>query len=290
MLSNPFKLKGNWYKANLHTHTTASDGQKTLEERVAEYRDHGYNVLAITDHWATNDMSGHSTDDFLVVSGIEVHPKSIDGAMDYHLVGLGVPADFRYRRTAGANALIKRVKAVGGEVIVAHPYWCGHGMTELGPLRGYAGVEVYNGTCDHSVHGVSSVQWDELLASGRIIGGSACDDAHREDDRFMGWTWLRLPRLTVAAVLKAVRTGAYYASTGPVITDFRVVRGKAIVECEPAAEIHIMGRAPRGRRFTPKRGSKLIRAECDVDRNWQYVRAEVVDRAGKTAWTNPIVP
>ena len=290
VLSNPFKLKGKWYKANLHTHTTVSDGQRTIEERIKAYRRQGYGVLAITDHRATSDVAGLSTSDLLVVSGIELHPECPSGPVDsYHFVGLGVPADFRYRRDAGANAVIRRVRSVGGEVIVGHPYWCGHDMRHLEPLTGYVGIEVYNGTCDFACHGTSSVHWDQLLGQGTIVGGSACDDAHRDDDCFMGWTWLRLPRLTLAAVLKAIRTGAYYASCGPVIRDFRVVRGKATVECEPAAEIRFMGRAYRGQRSTPERGQTITGAEVELPQDWKYVRAELVDRDGKVAWTNPIV-
>ena len=44
--------KGNtWYKGNLHTHTTRSDGRKTPEDTIALYRQNGYDFLAMTDHW-----------------------------------------------------------------------------------------------------------------------------------------------------------------------------------------------------------------------------------------------
>ncbi len=39
-----------YYKANLHTHTTFSDGEFTLPEMVEKYYDLGYDILAITDH------------------------------------------------------------------------------------------------------------------------------------------------------------------------------------------------------------------------------------------------
>ena len=45
-----FKNKGNWYKGNLHTHTTHSDGDLSPKEMAARYRDKGYDFLAITDH------------------------------------------------------------------------------------------------------------------------------------------------------------------------------------------------------------------------------------------------
>ena len=38
------------YKANLHSHSTLSDGCLTPEEMAAAYREQGYSILAITDH------------------------------------------------------------------------------------------------------------------------------------------------------------------------------------------------------------------------------------------------
>ena len=40
-----------WYKGNLHTHTTNSDGAYTPEETIALYKSKGYDFLALTDHW-----------------------------------------------------------------------------------------------------------------------------------------------------------------------------------------------------------------------------------------------
>ena len=40
----------NAYKANLHCHTTMSDGRLTPEEIKAHYQAHGYSIVAFTDH------------------------------------------------------------------------------------------------------------------------------------------------------------------------------------------------------------------------------------------------
>lgn len=42
------------YKANLHAHTTASDGDVTLSDMVQAYYDAGYDILSITDHGVIN--------------------------------------------------------------------------------------------------------------------------------------------------------------------------------------------------------------------------------------------
>ena len=40
-LVNPFDSEGQWYKADLHCHSTVSDGEVTLEERAKQYSEHG---------------------------------------------------------------------------------------------------------------------------------------------------------------------------------------------------------------------------------------------------------
>ena len=41
---------GNWYKGNVHTHTTNSDGELSPKEVISLYKNKGYDFLAITDH------------------------------------------------------------------------------------------------------------------------------------------------------------------------------------------------------------------------------------------------
>ena len=40
----------NWFKGNIHTHTTNSDGDETPENVVKWYRQHGYDFLVLSDH------------------------------------------------------------------------------------------------------------------------------------------------------------------------------------------------------------------------------------------------
>ena len=42
--------EGNFYKANLHCHSTVSDGLWTPEEIKERYMAEGYSVVAYTDH------------------------------------------------------------------------------------------------------------------------------------------------------------------------------------------------------------------------------------------------
>ena len=62
----------NVYKADLHMHSTYSDGQLTPEEIKECYKEKGYSIVAYTDH---NIMINHSylaDEDFLPLIGYEM--------------------------------------------------------------------------------------------------------------------------------------------------------------------------------------------------------------------------
>ncbi len=61
-----------YYKANLHTHTTNSDGKMTPEEVKEWYKKLGYNIVAYTDHTYIEDYSTRLSDEnFVVINGYE---------------------------------------------------------------------------------------------------------------------------------------------------------------------------------------------------------------------------
>jgi len=63
--------KGSFYKANLHCHSTYSDGKLTPEELKKAYKGQGYSILAITDHEAIFDHGYLDDEDFLTLPGYE---------------------------------------------------------------------------------------------------------------------------------------------------------------------------------------------------------------------------
>lgn len=288
-LVNPFDQPGKWYKANFHTHTTTSDGRVSPPDRCEEYRRAGYHVLALTDHRKTNDVSGFSRKNFLVVSGMEYHPRCPNSPDPYHMVAVNVPLGFTLDESAlDANACIAAVKKAGGETILAHPLWCGQRYDQYSHLRGYVALEVFNSTCDKIGRSTSEGDWCHHCDDGRIIPAVAVDDAHC-DDAFEGWTWLRLPELTVPAVLHALRTGCGFSSSGPKIHDFGIRDGKVVVRCSPAVSVHLVANTCRGSRRRAEPGKLLRGAEFPVGKDWRYIRAVVTDERGHKAWANPII-
>ncbi|MCC6792855.1 MAG: hypothetical protein IT336_14285, partial [Thermomicrobiales bacterium] len=47
----PFDKPGRFWKGNLHTHSTRSDGKLTPAEVIAAYQARGYDFLALADHF-----------------------------------------------------------------------------------------------------------------------------------------------------------------------------------------------------------------------------------------------
>ena len=61
------------YKANLHCHSVLSDGKKTPYELKEMYKNHGYSILAITDHEVPKNHSYLNDDNFLTITGYEAY-------------------------------------------------------------------------------------------------------------------------------------------------------------------------------------------------------------------------
>ena len=64
-------VSGKFYKANLHTHSTVSDGALSPEKLKELYKKQGYSILALTDHEMLVDHSCLNDSDFLTVTSYE---------------------------------------------------------------------------------------------------------------------------------------------------------------------------------------------------------------------------
>ncbi len=68
------------YKANLHCHSTISDGRLTPEQLKTAYKNAGYDILAITDHEVSYDHTSLSEPDFLLLTGYEAYIRPNEDA------------------------------------------------------------------------------------------------------------------------------------------------------------------------------------------------------------------
>jgi hypothetical protein len=288
-----FSAHGHWFRGNLHTHSTFSDGKCTPAEVVHFYRQQGYAFVAFTDHLIVADAAGLSSQDFLVIPGVEIHHNDLRGST-YHVVGIGgaLPASERMPAAGDLTADAAVLRALGALVFAAHPYWSGQTSAELLDVPAMMGIEIYNGTADVGYHkGFSLQTWDELLIAGRRVWGLAVDDAHWlpwRMDAGLGWVMVRAQELTEPAILQALARGDFYSSTGPVIEDVWVEEGQVCVGCSPAVAVYAVGDRWHCSAAKAANVQGITHVCLPLWPEQSYVRVEVVDRLGRTAWSNPV--
>jgi len=290
-LTNPFETEGIWFKAALHVHTTSSDGDVDVATRLNQYRDKGFDVVAITDHRTTNDLSGYSDKKFLALSSIEFHPETYSGAPTHHFLGYGLPHPYTYNNSLSAQEMIDDIKSKGAKVFYAHPYWTGHTYVEMTEVSGYLGVEVHNQVCQDADSGSGRVHWDQMLNNGYVLSGLASDDVHKSSEVGKAWTMIKATRLDDESILEALENGCFYASKGPEIKDYQMSSDLIIkIECSPVKKIVFRtSGAGNGMVFKAEKGEALHTAAWDLSKKKpKWVRCEVTDKDGNTAWTNPI--
>ncbi len=289
-LSNPFELPGKWFRAALHAHSCASDGGFLEEDIAARYRKAGFDVLTLTDHERTSDLSGLSRKDFLVINGIELHPLFPGHkCRNHHIVGIGVPHGYPTSRDAQKDvaACMAQIEELGGVAVLAHPPGVNVKPHLYADMPGLAAFELFASHQQSTGGGNREREWAAGLDDGIYLPALAVDDTHEESEIGTAWTMLKMKSLSIKNVLAAIRNGACYASTGPEIEDFRVTADTVEISCSACATITFAG--PRGKKATrkaPKTG-RGITTHSIAKPDWPFVRAIVTDRAGGKAWTNP---
>lgn len=286
-LADAFASPGAWYKGNLHTHTSNSDGRLAPEQAARLYAEHGYHFLSLTDHNRLT-LLPQQPDFPLLIPGQELD-FSADSA-NYHLLGLDLEQEVSLPRPCTPQAAIDRMLQPGGQVLLCHPYWLGQTVADLVGLEGALGLEVFNTTCEVSIgKGLSSVHWDDLLARGKRLLGLAVDDAHcHVGDWAHGWVMVKALELSRQAIMQALITGHFYSSQGPEIHHLELDGGQVRVRCSPVCSVRFMSDCWRGHCVHAPAGCWLTQAAATLPPGGKYLRVEVVDERGRRAWTNPL--
>lgn len=294
----PFDKPGRFYRGNLHTHSTCSDGRLTPEQVCRLYRDGGYDFVAITDHFLERyrfpivDTRPFRDGNFTTLLGAELHTPRPELSSLWHILAVGLPLDFAQTPPEESGpALAARALEAGAFVAAAHPAW--YSLTEadvlsLGPVHA---IETYNASCiDHNDRADSMYMLDLLLERGRRYFALATDDAHFErarHDALRAWVHVRSESLEPDALLAALKAGHYYSSTGPQIHDIRVEPGRrVIVRCSPASRVFAIG---RNWEAADASGNGITSAELSLAHfDSPFCRVTVRDANGERAWSNPI--
>ncbi len=294
----PFDKPGRFYRGNLHTHSTESDGTLTPDEVVALYRRQGYDFISVTDHHAPRwnyqitDTRHLRSDDFTTIIGAELHTPGLATGLPWHLLAVGLPPELPGMdgNETGPD-LAARAAATGAFIGIAHPAWYSLRLEEARSIKVAHAIEVYNETC--SLLNDRGESWsfaDMLLAEGWRLTGFGADDLHMtlpdRPDAFGAWVWVRSPTLEPVALVDALKAGDYYTSQGPEIHDIQIDGDEVSISCSPAASIYATGVATRA---ASAHGDGFTEARLPLDLFMDaYFRVTVIDAAGKRAWSNPI--
>lgn len=210
----------NFYKANLHCHTTLSDGALTPEQVKSEYKSRGYSIVAFTDHEHLIDHSDLNDDDFLVLTACEIAIKQFENestmknlslkvchlnlySLDAHNVTtpcyskvydhfvndenrdlVRYDGDGEYKREYGAcgiNRIIAEANDKGFIVSYNHPSWSLENACDYVDYDGLFAVEIFNTSCVMMGHKVDENVFDDFLRAGKRIYCTATDDNHNKN-------------------------------------------------------------------------------------------------------------
>ena len=206
----------NTYKANLHCHSVISDGSKTPEQLVEDYKKNGYSVLSITDHNVLIDHSDLNQKDFLLLTGYEanidpqkiyyngfgnhsptVHicfiardpkndviplfnPKYCFSISEEDLAKqkyLGTP-DYE-RAFNNVNGFVKKHLDNGFIAAFNHPNWSMAAMEDMITYEGFYCMEICNYGCyNEGYPEINDYVYEQLLRHGKKMFAIATDDNH----------------------------------------------------------------------------------------------------------------
>lgn len=282
----------NWeqYRANLHTHTTQSDGRLTPAEAIDEYRRRGYAILAITDHnrftWPWMDF-GRDPEELgmIAVKGNELSRFHHTGSyfIDYETDLMDI------------DEALAELGELGGLAVLFHP-----GRYDY-PVEWYVerymkyphlvGLEVHN---QGDRYRDDRAMWDRVLTEmmpERPVWGFANDDMHSLNHCELSWNVFPLSELTVEEIREGMETGRFYfsyinrgaqgATPAPTITKIIVDEKRGFIEIEHENVENVQWIANG---IVVHDDSRLQLA--DIQEDASYVRANLIGPGGIT-YTNP---
>lgn len=289
-----------FYKANLHVHTTVSDGAMTPEEIKKIYMEKGYSVVAFTDHEVMVPHLELTDENFVALTATEISTNNRTDcdfcyAKTYHLniyspdenkncfntfdrSKMWLEHSYQYitdeqessqhRRLYDAedvNKVIKMANDEGCLVSYNHPVWSLQNYSDYADLKGLWGIELYNTGCARNGYFDTAQPFDDLLRKGERIFPLATDDAHLLRDCFGGYVMISAKNLTYKSIFEALKNGDFYASTGPEFFEISINDGIVKIVTSPVA---FVGLSTENRHLFAKRDEENLLTEVEFDIGW----------------------
>lgn len=305
---------GKFYKANLHSHTTYSDGKLTPEEMKEAYQKQGYSILAITDHRVYHWHSQLCDQNFVALAACEMDlndfyrtQEDFSRVKTYHINLYDTcPHQFgqqkaellmpprRYGDYHAINQYVEDMKALGFFACYNHPYWSLQNYDDYKNLRGFWGMEIYNYGCEiDGQYGYAPQSYDEMLRLGNHMYCVAADDNHNTvpfqdplNDSFGGFTMIKAETLNYQSVIDALLSGHFYSSMGPEIRELYIEDGVLVVKTSPVEKIYVVTEGRWCHKKIAERGKSITEARFPLSGNEGYIRVDIRDSNGLHADSN----
>ena len=315
-----------YYKANLHSHSTESDGVMTPAQVKEKYKSNGYSVVAYTDHEHLIDNSYLNDNSFIALTACEVAIKQFPNMSTLtktdmkvcHLNFISKKADNvdtpcyssvydhfwndgnkdkivhtcgEYERVHsgdGISEMIDIANRNGFLVTYNHPRWSLENASDYLGYKGLWAVEIYNTAVNNDgIYEYDINVYDDLLRSGEKIACVCADDSHNQGHCFGGWVMINTDEFSYDGIIKALETHNFYASTGPVIKSLVIEDNKAILTYEKGAYATISCQSRRSKKLLSENIDGESVAVFDILPDKDgYIRFDVVDKEGRRANTN----
>ena len=298
------------YKANLHCHSTLSDGNLTPEDLKTAYMAEGYSIVAYTDHRVYAWHKELTDDNFLALAAYEVdmnewpdRPNGFDRVKTYHLNLYdkqpaldkeAVLPERRYGDMDYLNHYIESMRQKGFLVCYNHPYWSLQTLDDYRDIRGCFAMEIYNHGCEiDGLYGYNPQVYDEMLRTGNRLACVSTDDNHNTYpfghpmcDSFGGFIMVQAPSLDYGAVMQALEQGDFYSSMGPEFYEISLEGRTLRIDCSPVQKIYVQTQGRFCHKAVAPVGETLTHAEFELNGNEGYIRVDLRDAQGLHANSN----
>ena len=280
-----------YFKANLHTHSTITDGKFSPAELKELYKKHGYQILAITDHNVVVDHSALNDADFLLLTagefGISEAGQNSMYKKSYHLNLISRKPDNLWQPTLPKkprevtlpylalvespdmeqrydpeqiNEIIAQCNDHDFLVMYNHPNWSLQDYTDYAPLKGLWAMEICNYSCLYTGRDpYSAWVYRDMLALGNRLFPVGSDDMHTIKGHAGAWIMVGAEALTYERVIRALEKGDFYASTGPEIHSLTLDGSQLKITCSDARSVALESDCRFVQQVMPEHNATLLR-------------------------------
>ncbi len=275
------------FKADLHTHYTFSE---PIEKDIAQYVKTGYKFLVLSskDDMKPIKYGKYTSPEMLVIEGVEqayITRKNLLG----HVLGFPIKTAYPFTTSWTLKEGYAKLRAKNKDAILGinHAHdgrWTVEDVTEAAA----DGVILFELNSQNMKHGeFETALWDQALSNGARLYATLTNDVHRFDDiDAYGYIMILAPKLETADILAAIKAGEFFAVESGCAARperYEMIDGSLEVSAPGAARIRFIGT-----------DGKLLAVFNDHHASFKagpdelYVRAEIIDSAGRFIFMQPV--